>query len=75
MDKIWTTKDGKEIPYNQLTIKHIYNIINYAKTKGFHAIIVSTSIIDNTDDIAIIYDCSLEVINDMYNELNRRNLL
>lgn len=70
--KIWTTRDGKKIPYEQLTIPHILNIISYAKTHGFYASYVSRSIVDNTDNRTITYDCSREVIKDMYAELSRR---
>ena len=71
--KLWVTKDGKEIPYNQLAIPHILRIIDYAKRKGFYTKHISHSIVDNTDTCVIIKDCSSEVIKDMYEELNRRH--
>lgn len=70
--KIWTTKDGRRIPYNQLSIKHILNIINYAKRNGFTAKRVSNSIVDNCDNVIVTYDCTREVIREMYNELSKR---
>lgn len=72
--KIWTTKDGTKIPYNQLKFNHIYNIIRYARQKGFFTINVFRSTVDNTDDRVVYNDCSNEVIRDMKNELKRRNI-
>lgn len=72
--KVWTTKDGTQIPYNQLKFNHIYNIIRYAQRSGFFTVYVSHSTVDNTDDITRYKDCSKEVIRDMRNELKCRNL-
>lgn len=72
--KVWTTKDGTQIPYNQLKFNHIYNIIRYAQRSGFFTVYISHSTVDNTDDITRYEDCSKEVIQDMRNELKRRNL-
>lgn len=70
--KVWVTKDGKKIPYDQLTIPHILNIIKYAKNYGFYSRIVHKSIVDNADDVTTIHDISREIIVDMYEELSRR---
>lgn len=72
--KVWTTKDGVEIPYDQLKFSHIYNIIRYAQRHGFFTIHTSPSIIDNTDDVTRFEDCSEEVIMEMITELKRRNI-
>lgn len=29
MKKIWITKEGKEIPYNKITDKHLINILDF----------------------------------------------
>lgn len=71
--KEWITKTGEKIPYNKLTLKHIYNILNYAKTFGFHKERISYSTVDNMDNIIIYEDCSKEVIKDMFEEITRRN--
>lgn len=71
---IWTTRDGTKIPYSKLTVKHIYNIINYAKKHGFVESVVSTSLVDNTDNVITTYDCSNQVISEMEQELKRRNI-
>lgn len=70
--KIWRTRSGKEIPYDELDTDHIYNIIKYAKTHGFYSQTVSKSTVDNTDDVIILKNISKEVIADMKNELARR---
>ena len=72
--KVWTTKDGIEIPYDQLKFSHIYNIIRYAQRNGFFTIYTSHSTVDNTDDITRFEDCSKEVIREMRAELKRRNI-
>ena len=70
--KIWITKSGKEIPYDELDTDHIYNIIKYAETHGFYSQTVSKSTVDNTDDVVILKNISKEVIADMKDELARR---
>lgn len=70
--KVWVTKDGTKIPYDQLKLSHIYNIIKWAKTKGFSDSYISKSLVDNTDDITISRDVSEQVISEMREELKRR---
>lgn len=72
--KIWTTKNGDKIPYDQLEFNHIYNIIRYAQRKGFYTVYISHSPVDNSDDITRYEDCSKEVVRDMRNELRNRNI-
>ena len=72
--KVWTTKDGIKIPYDQLEFNHIYNIIRYAQRNGFFTVYTSHSTVDNTDDITRFEDCSKEVIREMRAELKRRNI-
>ena len=72
--KVWTTKDGIEIPYDQLKFSHIYNIIKYAQKHGFFIVHTYHSIVDNTDDITRFEDCSKEIIREMRAELKRRNI-
>lgn len=72
--KIWTTKDGQQIPYDQLKTSHIFNIIKWAQTKGFSSYTVSKSIVDNSDDVTVSWDDSEQVIADMKEELRRRNI-
>lgn len=72
--KVWTTRGGIKIPYNSLTLNHIYNIIKYARTYGFSKQRISTSIVDNTDGIIFYEDISNEVIEDMLEELLSRKV-
>lgn len=70
----WITRTGEEIPYKDLSINHIYNIINYAKTHGFKRVRTSKSVVDNMDDIEIVEDISEKVIQDMKQELSKRTI-
>lgn len=72
--KEWTTSTGEKIPYDRLTLRHIYNILNYARAYGFQKKRVSHSVTDNMDDVTIYEDCSKEVIKDMLEEITRRNI-
>lgn len=72
--KVWITKDGQHIPYDQLKLNHIYNIIQYALNTGFHSVYTSRSFEDNMDDVTIYEDCNNSVIHDMKQELKRRNI-
>lgn len=73
--KVWTTREGKEIPYSDLRLDHIYNIIKYAKNSGFFDVKVYRSNVDNSEDTVISYDRSYDVIRDMKKELKRRGIL
>ena len=73
--KVWVTKDGNKIPYDKLDFNHIYNIIKYALKKGFFTIHTSYSIINNMDNMNIITNCNNEIIQEMIEELKRRNIL
>lgn len=72
--KEWVTRNGDKILYSFLTLNHIYNIINYARTYGFSRHRVSHSVVDNMDDVSFFEDVSNEVIRDMLEELLRRKV-
>lgn len=72
--KVWTTKDGQQIPYDQLKTSHIFNIIKWAQTKGFSSYVNSVSTVDNSDNVTISYDDSEQVIADMKEELKHRGI-
>lgn len=57
--KTWKTKNGVEIPYNELKLNHIHSIIKVAKEKGFYK--------DGKD-------ISEDIIIDMKEELHRREI-
>ena len=40
MKKVWRTKEGKEIPYNELSDKHLLNIIKFVERKAKEGIVV-----------------------------------
>lgn len=73
--KVWTTRDGKKIPFDKLEVSHIFNIIKYAEKHGFVSYRCSTSICDNTDNEDVYSDISSEVISDMKEELRRRGIV
>lgn len=67
-DRIWTTKNGQEIRYRDLTESHIKNIAN----KQFQVITTCSSYSDNMDnDIKIKH---ISYANEMQLELLRRTI-